>query len=64
MESNPEIPEDLEVKFNSPEGVLWLNTARATKDKIESGKIEAELQGVVLAYCEKKVEEDRKSLGC
>jgi len=57
-----ENPKDLKVELNSPEGVLWKQTAMTQKQKIAIGKIQAELDKVVLDYCEKKVLEDRKNL--
>lgn len=62
MENKPEVPKDLKVQLNSDEGALWKQTAMQIKQKIAIGKIDAELNHVVLDYCEKKVEEDTKKV--
>lgn len=55
-------PEDFKVKFNSPQGVLWKQAVMERKRRIAMGKMEAELDQVVLEYCEKKVKEDQEEL--
>ncbi len=54
--------EDIPVELNSAEGALWKQTAMQIKNKIAVGKIDAELNQVVLDYCEKKVKEDSEKV--
>lgn len=54
--------EDIPVELNSPQGVLWKQTLMQAKQKIEIGKIDAELNEVVRDYCEKKVKEDQEKI--
>ena len=53
---------DIPVELNSPQGVLWKQTAMQIKQKIEVGRIDAVLNQVVLDYCEKKVKEDQEAV--
>ena len=53
---------EIPVELNSKEGVMWKQTLMATEQKIQIGKIQSELDNVVLNYCKKKVEEDSKKV--
>lgn len=54
--------ENLQVELNSKEGQIWKQTLMQTEQQIEVGKVNAEIQEVVLEYCKKKVKEDQEKI--
>ncbi len=56
------IPKDVDVVFNSKEGVMWKNVQRVYEGRVEVNKIQAELDEVILKYAKEKVDKDAEEV--